>query len=124
MARILIVDDDRSVLDTFRRMLHLEGYDVMTAVDTDEALRMIEGAPPDAILLDLRMPMESGVEFLRRLRAQEASRRTPVAIITGDYFARETLGDELPELQAYVYYKPVWIADLMAIVERLLQKPS
>ena len=121
MAVILIVDDDRSVLDTFRRMLDLEGHEVVTALDTEAALHELERAQPDAILLDLRMPVESGIAFLRRLRAQEGSRRTPVAIITGDYFARESLGEELRELQASVYYKPVWLADLIAIVQQLLE---
>jgi two-component system response regulator PrrA len=117
---VLIVDDDASVADTFARILRLEGYDVLTALTTEAALRAVDQSHPDAILLDLLMPVEDGVAFLRRLRAQEVERRTPVAIITGDYFARETIGRELNELHAVLYFKPVWIADLVEIARRLL----
>ena len=83
-ARILIVDDDENVLQTFAKALSLEGYDVRTASSPLVGLQEVVETPPDAILLDLRMPFVNGVGFLYRLRAQSAHRHTPVAIITGD----------------------------------------
>jgi two-component system response regulator MprA len=102
-------------------MLRLEGYDVLTALDVETAFSTMAATPPDAILLDLHMPCTDGVAFLRRLRAREQGRHTPVAIITGDYSIAETLAREISALDAVVLFKPLWLDDLVAIVERLLR---
>jgi DNA-binding response OmpR family regulator len=122
LAKVLIVDDDPGVLETFARMLQLEGYEVLTALDADNALRRVERSHPDAVLLDLGMALTSGLTFLRRLRAQEENRHTPVAIVTGRYFVDEATRNELRELQADLYFKPVWLQDLVDITRRLLQR--
>jgi two-component system response regulator MprA len=118
---VLIVDDDPSVLHTFGQMLRLEGYEVVTALGADAGLREVDTFHPDAVLLDLRMPLTDGIAFLRRLRARE-ERRTPVAIVTGDYMVEEATTRALRELEADVYYKPVWLEDLLDIMRRLIQK--
>src|SRR4029078_6819128 len=82
--RILIVDDDETVLQTFAKALTLEGFDVRTAASPLVGLHEAETEPPDDILLGPRMPFVNGFGFLYRLRAQVAHRHTPVAIITGD----------------------------------------
>ena len=84
---ILIVDDDRSVADTFARMLKLEGFGVVTALSADAGLAMAKTSPPDAIILDMRMPITNGLQFLRQVRvSSHAWSSVPVAIVTGDYF--------------------------------------
>src|SRR5262245_20302338 len=93
-AKILIVDDDEGVTQTFARMLRLEGYQVRTAVSAETGLREAEHSHPDAIILDLRMPLVDGLGFLRRLLAHYHQRRTPVAIVTGDYFLDEGIANE------------------------------
>jgi two-component system response regulator MprA len=118
---VLIVDNDPGVMQVFARMLRLEGYNVLTALDAESGLREMALTPPDAVLLDLRMPFMDGLTFLRRLRAHECDRHTPVAIITGDYMIGETLSREIRELDAVVCFKPLWLGDLVAITERLLQ---
>ena len=86
-ARILIVDDDEGVTQTFARMLKLEGYRVRTAVNAESGLQEAVRVRPDAIILDLRMPMLDGLGFLRRLRSSNEIHPTPVAIVTGGAFA-------------------------------------
>src|SRR5437868_6496199 len=98
--RILIVDDDETVLQTFAKALSLEGFDVRTASSPLVGLQAVEDASPDAILLDLRMPFVNGVGFLYRLRAQRAHRHTPVAIITGDSCIDDPAMVELHDLDA------------------------
>ena len=85
-ARILIVDDDVSVTDTFSRMLRLEGYEVWAALSADEGLTLAQAHSPHAVILDLRMPLTSGLQFLRAIRAIPGLTSTPVAIVTGDYY--------------------------------------
>jgi DNA-binding response OmpR family regulator len=119
-ATILIVDDDDTVTNTFARMLRLEGYQVRTAVCAERGLREAEDSPPDAIILDLRMPLIDGLGFLRRLRARDGHRHTPVAIVTGDYFLDDTVATQLGELGAAVRFKPLWLEDLVSLTRSLL----
>ena len=94
-TQILIVDDDEAVTQTFARMLELEGYAVRTAVNAETGLRAASEYLPDAIILDLRMPLMDGLGFLRRLRGHDSQKSTPVAIVTGDYFLDEAVSSEL-----------------------------
>jgi len=120
-AKILIVDDDEGVTQTFARMLRLEGYQVRTAVSAETGLREAEHSHPDAIILDLRMPLCDGLGFLRQLRAHDDQRKTPVAIVTGDYFLDEAIANELQELGAELRFKPLWLEDLVGLARNLLQ---
>ena len=120
-AKILIVDDDEGVTQTFARMLRLEGYEVRTAMNAETGLREAEKSRPDAIILDLRMPLVDGLGFLRRLRADGGHRDTPVAIVTGDYFLDEEISAELQELGAELKFKPLWLEDLVGLARHLLQ---
>ena len=119
-GNILIVDDDEGVTQTFARMLRLEGYQVRTAINAETGLRLAEESRPDAIILDLRMPLLDGVGFLRRLRAQDEQRATPVAIVTGDYFLDDSVSTELHDLGAELRFKPMWLEDLVGLARNLL----
>ena len=79
---ILVVDDDEGVTQIFARMLKLEGYRVRTAMNAESGLWEVAQSHPDAIILDLRMPLVDGLDFLRRLRSSHRHRETPVAIVT------------------------------------------
>jgi DNA-binding NtrC family response regulator len=118
---ILIIDDDPNVVLTVSRMLRLVGYDVLTAPNVESGLIAVASGQPDAVLVDLRMPLSDGLAFMRVLRTREHPRHTPVAIITGDYFLDEVVITELRELAAPVYFKPIWLEDLIAIVKRMCE---
>jgi DNA-binding response OmpR family regulator len=118
---ILIVDDDEGVTQTFARMLKLEGYRVRTAFDPESGLREAATVRPDAIILDYRMPIVDGLEFLRRLRASDKPGPMPVAIVTGDYFLDEAVSEELKALGAEVKFKPLWLEDLVDLARTLLK---
>src|SRR5436190_17909280 len=91
VGRILVVDDDEGVTSTFARMLRLEGFDVRTALNGELGLLEATQSRPDAIILDLRMPLVDGLRFLRRLRADSEQCHVPVAIVTGDYFLEDEI---------------------------------
>lgn len=117
---ILIVDDDRSVADTFARMLKLEGFGVATALSAEAGLVQAKASPPDAIILDMRMPITNGLQFLRQLRQQSDLVSVPVAIVTGDYFLSQPIQDELHSLGASIRFKPLWLEDLIALAKTLI----
>jgi DNA-binding response OmpR family regulator len=117
---ILIVDDDRSVADTFARILKLEGFGVATAFNADEGLGLAETVNPAAIILDMRMPITNGLQFLRMVRNLPHLVTTPVAIVTGDYFLPDPIQAELKQLGAEIRFKPLWLEDLIALARSLV----
>jgi two-component system, OmpR family, response regulator PrrA len=122
-ATILIVDDDEGVTQTFARMLTLEGFQVRTAYNAESGLRAASEAHPNAIILDLRMPLVDGLGFLRQLRARKEQQEapTPVAIVTGDYFLDDSVATELRQLGAELRFKPLWLEDLVNLARNLLK---
>lgn len=119
-AQILIIDDDEGVTQTFARMLRLEGYQVRTAENAESGLQVAAETHPDAIILDLRMPILDGLGFLRRLRSSTMQSTTPVAIVTGDYFLDDETSAELRQLGAQLRFKPMWVEDLVGLTRDLL----
>jgi CheY-like chemotaxis protein len=117
---VLIVDDDRATADSFAQVLHLEGYEVRTALSVESGIRAVQASRPDAILVDFRMSLANGVEFLRWLRADEGHRDTPVAVVTGDDPLDDTVATELHQLGARVAFKPLLRAELVDLTHRLL----
>ncbi len=80
--KVLIVDDETAIRDTLRMVLEYEGYEVSTAGDGRAALSELDVSPPDAVLLDIKMPGMDGLETLDRIVARGAS-APPVLMISG-----------------------------------------
>ena len=121
-ARVLIIDDDVTNLELFEQMLVEQGYVVRAVLTVEAGLTEAAIRAPDAILLDLHLPLTDGLECLRRLRAAPLHLTTPVAILTGDYFIGDEVASELQSLGARIHFKPVWDADLRHIVEGLVRQ--
>jgi DNA-binding response OmpR family regulator len=119
-GNLLVVDDDEGVRQTFSRLLQLEGHHVRTAPSAADGLREVDAELPDAIILDLRMPLMDGLGFVTRLRKKEPGLYPPVVIVTGDYFVEENLTKELRTLGVEVRYKPLWLEDLIDLARGLL----
>jgi len=118
--RVLIIDDDAATTQTFAVILRLEGYQVRTAITANDGLREVSEFQPDAIIVDLRMPLINGFGFLYRLREQNVGQKTPVAIVTGDVSLDDDALDELRELGADICFKPLWTDDLVGLADKLL----
>ena len=121
--RVLIVDDDGATADSFSRTLRLEGYEVWAALSAEEGLALAQTHQPHAIVLDLRMPLTSGLQFLRAIRAIDGLATTPVAIVTGDYGLDDDVRDEIRALGAELRFKPIWIEELVTLARELLRVP-
>lgn len=119
-AHVLIVDDDPIVGQTFGRMLTVSGFDATVTVSAQTAIEAASAQLPDVILTDLRMPMSDGMELISRLRKDSKLREIPVAVITGDHFLTEEFLAELRNYGAAVRFKPLFMNDLLSLVEGLL----
>jgi CheY-like chemotaxis protein len=79
---ILIVDDNPQNLKLAKVILAAEGYEVKTAIDAEEALRILESFTPRLILMDLQLPRMDGLELTRRLKADPARREIIIIALT------------------------------------------
>jgi two-component system OmpR family response regulator len=118
VSRILIIEDERTLLETIRYNLRHEGHEVLLAADGVEGLRKAREERPDLVILDLMLPGLDGFELLRRLRPDST---VPVLVLT----ARESEVDRVVglELGADDYLtKPFSMRELLARVKALLRR--
>jgi DNA-binding response OmpR family regulator len=118
---IVIVEDDEDIADSIRYNLDREGFRVRVAPSGEEALTLILDRPPNLILLDLNLPHMSGFEICRRLRAEVATARVPILILT----ARTGEADKVLGLNLgaddYIT-KPFSMRELLARVNAVLRR--
>jgi CheY-like chemotaxis protein len=120
MQKILIVDDEFGLAETVGDVLTTMGYEVMTAVNGRLALAALREKRPDAILLDVMMPIMSGPEMLAALRADENYRNIPVVLMSAA--APERMLSELrPTITAFLQ-KPFTFEQLMAALHKCLDR--
>ena len=119
--RILVVDDEPSIVDAVTMALRYAGFQVSEATTGREALAMVEKEAPDLIVLDLMLPDLDGLEVTRRLRLD--GRRTPILFLT----ARDAILDKLAGLNAggddYMT-KPFSLAEVVARTKAILRRTS
>lgn len=82
MTRVLVVDDHAATREPLARLLRYEGYETAGAANGAEALRALDAARPDVVLLDLMMPKMDGLGFLEAVRREERYRHLPVIVMT------------------------------------------
>ena len=79
---ILVADDDEDILQLVAMILEAEGYEVLTARDGEEAVRLAMAHGPDLCLLDVMMPKLDGCEVTRQLRSQVGTKDTPILLLS------------------------------------------
>jgi two-component system OmpR family response regulator len=120
MAKVLVVEDERSMADSIRYSLAREGHDVLLAADGETAIRTVRSAKPDLILLDVMLPGVSGFDVCRTVRPETTA---PILMLT----AR---GEEMDrvvglEIGADDYIaKPFSMRELMARIRASLRRTS
>lgn len=82
LARILVVDDDPTLIEMYRARLLAEGFAVELAHDGQEGLALAVETHPDLILLDMRMPNITGLEALEILKTTKQTKNIPVIVLT------------------------------------------
>ena len=87
--QILVVDDEKDIVEFLTQLLEDNGYEVASAYDGVQGMEMVLESRPDLILLDLMMPVMDGFEFLDRLRGNERWRHLPVVVLTAKILTKE-----------------------------------
>ena len=116
--RILLVDDDREIVESMRVALEAGGYKILVARDGNQGLAMVEREDPDLVILDMMMPKRSGFLVLEKLRR---TRSVPVRVImiTANEGSRHKAYAEMLGVDDYIR-KPFPMGRLIESVDRLL----
>jgi len=119
--RVLVVDDDRIILDSMREMLSLEGYDVAGAADLGAALAALESHQPDVIISDINMSGGDGFELLGTIK----DRRPEAAVIMITGYGTIESAVEAIKMGAYDYLtKPIIDEEIKLVVQRAMAQLS
>jgi len=117
--KIVVVDDEPSIVDMLTTFLEIKGFDVHGAYTGEEGLMLVQAEKPDALLLDLMLPDIDGFDVMQRLRGMPDFARLPIIVVT----ARADIGakSRAEKLGANDYLtKPVQMPELMSALDRLL----
>jgi DNA-binding response OmpR family regulator len=87
--RVLVCDDDRDILEMLEIALEVNGFDVISENDSTRIFRTIDTTNPDALLLDLWMPVLSGDEIVKKLRQDPSKNKIPVVVISASQDGKE-----------------------------------
>jgi CheY-like chemotaxis protein len=115
MKKILVVDDEFDILTTWRLVLEMEGYEVVTASNGRAALDTARANPPALVITDWMMPHMDGVELIRQLSLSDELGRVPVILMSAAANA-----PTLEHPNARFHRKPLSIDDLLDSVKRLI----
>jgi two-component system phosphate regulon response regulator PhoB len=117
-GRVLVVEDDRFLRRACEASLRQRGLDVLTAADGEEGLRLARSEHPALVLLDLLMPKMSGLEVLRALKGDGATRGIPVLVLSNS--SRQQDVDEIMRLGAIGYLVKADLS-LQALGDRVMR---
>jgi CheY-like chemotaxis protein len=125
-AKILIVDDDADFVESTRIVLESKPYEVIAAVNGNDAVRKAAEEKPDLILLDIIMPVKDGFTAAEQLKKDPKLAKIPVLMLTS--YSTKGSGTEIPRGRGYsldaedYIEKPVSPQNLLAAIEKHLKK--
>jgi signal transduction histidine kinase len=117
--KVLIVDDEKALVEITRNYLASEHFRCAEAYDGETALRMAFDDPPDLIVLDMQLGAMSGYEVIGRLKGDRRTSRIPILILSGYSVDERLLDSEGMHAQIPVLKKPVRLSDLKAAVSEI-----
>ncbi|WP_250473147.1 response regulator [Caballeronia sp. GAFFF1] len=116
MTTIVVVDDETTITDFLCYLLKEEGFDVFAASDGRAALDLIELTRPDLIVTDFMMPIMSGLDLARALKADDAFSKVPIILATA---AQGAIARSNATLFAAILDKPYPLDELLCLIREL-----
>ncbi|RKX20849.1 MAG: response regulator [Candidatus Zixiibacteriota bacterium] len=121
--KILIVDDEEDTVRWLTLLFNENGYQTVSAIDGSDGFDKAEGELPDLIILDISMPVESGVKMYRNLKDSDKTSKIPVIMLTGvtpEFENFISTRSQVPPPEAY-FEKPVNKEELLEKVKELIK---
>lgn len=117
--RVLVVDDEPIVLESCRRVIGAEGWEMISSSSAAEALSVLERIAPDLLLIDVKMPVHDGMYLMRRLRDQHPG--IPIVVMSG-YATGETVKEAEALGAAFFLPKPFTPDELAGTLRSVTKK--
>ena len=119
--KILVVDDEKIVLDSCQRVLSAEGFGVLLTNSADDALHILEKENPALLLVDVKMPVRDGLSLMAEL--SERRPEIPVIVMSG-YPTRDTVSDSAKKGAARFISKPFTPDELIEIIRQVISETT
>ena len=123
MKRVLIAEDEPSIVLSLEFLLKEAGYEIMTALDGAQALKLVAERKPDLVVLDIMLPLVNGFEVCRTIRADRSLDATRILVLTARGREHEVARGLAVGANAYLT-KPFATRELMKKVTELLDAPA
>ncbi|MFA6320634.1 MAG: response regulator [Candidatus Omnitrophota bacterium] len=118
--KILIIDDEPDMLEILKFRLEKNGYKITTASSGEEGLKKAEKVNPDLILLDILLPGMSGLEVVKRMKKNRATKNIPIIMVTA-LISRDVKTEGLNNGAEYLISKPFDPAELLAEIKNVIE---
>ncbi len=123
--KILIVDDDKFLLNMYSIKFQKENFNVTTAGDGSEALKILEGGfIPDAIVLDIVMPIMDGLEFLEKMRGEDLAKNSTLLILSNQGQSSDIEKAKKLGIDGYIVKATTIPSEVVSEVLRMLSNKS
>lgn len=122
-TRVLIVEDERHIIESLTFVLESEGFEVASELDGEAGLRRLRADRPDVLVLDLMMPKMNGLEVLKAIKADAALRTLPVVVLTAKGRQQDRRMAEEIGVDTFMT-KPFSNRDVVEAVRRLARAAS
>lgn len=118
--KVLVVDDEPNIVQTLKDRLEMNDYQVFTAHNGNDGLKIAQEQSPDVILLDVIMPLMDGHEMLEKLRQQEWGKTTSVIMLTARSQAQDIARARACGIEDYII-KPFDLSELLEKIEGIVE---
>jgi len=117
MTKILIVDDEKDIVETLSFMLNAKGYEIISAYDGEEGLKLAKEEKPDLIILDVMMPKINGYKICRLLKYDAKYKNIPIVMVTARSQDNDKLIGEETGADEYIT-KPFEFSDILEVINK------
>lgn len=117
--KVLIVEDEPSLLKVLKKKLEQLNYTVVSAVDGEDAIAQIKSQKPDLVILDIIMPKKNGIEVLRETRVNLAN-RVPIVILSNLEGRQDIEASRHYDVVDYIFKSDISLSDLTAKIVKIL----
>ena len=117
MTKILIVDDEKDIVETLSFMLQAKGYEIISAYDGEEGLKLAKEEKPNLIILDVMMPKINGYKICRLLKYDAKYKNIPIIMVTARSQDNDKLIGEETGANEYIT-KPFEFSDVLNVINK------
>ena len=117
MTKILIVDDEKDIVEALSFMLQAKGYEIISAYDGEEGLKLAKEEKPDLIILDVMMPKINGYKICRLLKYDAKYKNIPIIMVTARSQDNDKLIGEETGANEYIT-KPFEFSDVLNVINK------